>query len=93
MPKAFRPTSVLVYPEKERLAHLRIEYISLYKKLSFYGRNMDPFGSFNLLLKAQNTRGQILRQLFSLFNGNTQFCRVNTRSEFSFKTNSNSGKC
>lgn len=31
MPKAFRQTSVLVYPEKERLAHLRIEYVSLYK--------------------------------------------------------------
>lgn len=79
MPKAFRLNSVLVYPEKERLAHLIIEYISLYKCFLLYGGNMDTFGSFSLLLEVRNTEGQILRHQYSQFNENTWFCRVNAR--------------
>lgn len=81
IPKAFRLNSVLVYAKKERLAHLIIEYISLYK-CSLYMvevwillAHSVYYWRYEMLERHQ----MLLRHHYSQFNENMWFCRINAR--------------
>lgn len=89
MPKAFRLTCVLVYPEKEKLACFNIECISLYKFCLYITEKLS-----HLVHSIYWRRKEILEARSSdisiAYLMQAPFCRVNARPEFGFKTNSNS---